>query len=108
MEGAPHGTVTFLFTDAEGSTRLWEQHPEAMRTALASHDAIVRAVVAEHRGHVFSTAGDAFSTAFWTPHEASTAAAEIQRRLAEVEWPDPITLRVRIGLHTGIAEERDG
>ena len=100
--------MTFLFTDLEGSTRLWEQHPESMGSALASHDAIVRSIVAAHDGYVFSTAGDAFSTAFWTPQAAARAAAEIQQRLAETHWPGAVTLRARIGLHTGVADERDG
>ena len=59
MRGAPHGTVTFLFTDIESSTRLWEQWPDAMQSALAAHDRILRAAVAAHDGYVFSTAGDA-------------------------------------------------
>ena len=63
----PHGTVTFLFTDVEGSTRLWEEDGEAMRLALAAHDRILRSVIEAHDGYVFSTAGDAFSAAFSTP-----------------------------------------
>src|ERR671913_133220 len=58
MAELPSGTVTFLFTDIEGSTARWEHHPEAMRAALAQHDALVRAAVAEHQGHVVKTTGD--------------------------------------------------
>jgi len=58
--GAPSGTVTFLFTDIEGSTRLWQSVPEAMRQALQRHDAIIRAAVEAHDGYVFSTGGDGF------------------------------------------------
>jgi class 3 adenylate cyclase len=56
--GLPTGTVTFLFTDIEGSTRLWEQHPDAMKGALARHDEIVHGAVEAHRGHVVKTTGD--------------------------------------------------
>jgi class 3 adenylate cyclase len=100
--------VTFLFTDVEGSARLWEQHPEAMRVALGAHDAILRSVIEERHGYVFSTAGDAFSAAFWTPGEAVGAAIEAQLRLAGQDWPPPIGLRVRMGINAGTAEERDG
>ena len=58
MAELPSGTVTFLFTDLEGSTRLWEEHPEAMKVALARHDAILRDAVAEHDGHVVKMTGD--------------------------------------------------
>ena len=102
----PHGTVTFLFTDVEGSTRLWEQDGEAMRLALAAHDRIVRSAIEEHDGYVFSTAGDAFSAAFSTPAEAVGAAVEAQRRLGAEDWP--VGVRVRMGVHSGTAEERDG
>ena len=79
-----------------------------MRAALAAHDRILRSVIEEHGGYVFSTAGDAFSAAFWTPAEAIAAAVEAQRRLARGGWPEPVVLRVRMGVHTGTAEERGG
>ncbi|HEY6597883.1 MAG TPA: adenylate/guanylate cyclase domain-containing protein, partial [Pseudomonadales bacterium] len=63
-EGLPAGNVTFLFTDIEGSTRLWEQSPDAMHIALARHDAILREAIEKHGGHIFKTAGDAFHAAF--------------------------------------------
>lgn len=100
--------VTFLFTDVEGSTRLWDEHPGAMGAALARHDAILRSVIEAHQGYVFSTAGDAFAAAFWTPAEAVGAAVEAQRRLGAESWPDIAALRVRMGLHTGTADERGG
>jgi len=74
--GRPTGTVSFLFTDIEGSTPLWEKHPEAMQTALARHDAILRSAIEANGGFVFSTAGDAFSAAFWTPGDAVGAAPD--------------------------------
>ena len=64
MENTPTGTVTFLFTDIEGSTRLWEERPVEMRGALAEHDAIVRGAIDAHGGYVFSTGGDGFAVAF--------------------------------------------
>ncbi len=104
----PHGRVTFLFTDVEGSTRLWEEFPAAMRAALAAHDRILRSVIEAYDGYVFSTAGDAFSAAFWTAGEAVAAAVEAQRQLMVENWPEPVVLRVRMGIHTGTADEREG
>jgi predicted ATPase/class 3 adenylate cyclase len=108
MAVAPHGTVTFLFTDVEGSTRLWEQHPGAMQTALAAHDRIVCSVIERRHGYIFSTAGDAFSAAFWTPQDALSAAVEAQERLWREPWPERVVVRVRMGIHSGTAEERNG
>ena len=70
----PSGTVTFLFTDLEGSTRLWEEHPELMRVALARHDAILRAAIDVHGGFLFSTDGDGVAAAFQRAGDAATAA----------------------------------
>ena len=66
----PSGTVTFLFTDVEGSTRLWEGHRAAMEASLARHDELLRSSIEAHGGYVFSTAGDAFSAAFATSGDA--------------------------------------
>ena len=107
-EDVPRGTVTFLFTDVERSTRLWEEHPEAMATALAAHDEAVHSAITASDGYVFSTAGDAFAAAFWTPGAAVAAAVAAQRALAVERWPRGMSLRVRMGLHTGVAHERDG
>ncbi len=104
----PLGTVTFLFTDIEGSTRLWESHPDEMAVALARHDEILRDVVSEHGGHVFTTAGDSFAVAFARAEDAVRAVVAAQRRLADEPWPDATPVRVRMGLHTGEAQERDG
>ena len=108
MVGPPTGTVTFLFTDIEGSTRMWEHHPEAMRAALARHDLILRGAIEERGGYVFKTVGDAFCAAFPTTPDALEAALEAQRTLIGEEWEGTGPLRVRKALHTGAAEERDG
>jgi class 3 adenylate cyclase len=64
----PSGTVTFLFTDLEGSTRLWQEHPDAMRPALARHDDLVRTAIENRGGYVVKTTGDGFHAAFTTEH----------------------------------------
>ena len=103
----PSGTVSFLFTDVEGSTRLWEAGAEEMGASLALHDVIMREVVREHGGHIFSTAGDAFAVAFSSVRAALAAAVDLQLRLLGSAWPGP-PIKVRMGLHTGEAQERDG
>src|SRR5262249_43261996 len=103
----PTGTVTFLFTDLEGSTARWEQQPEAMRHALARHDACLRDAIERHGGHVFKTVGDAFHAAFASAPEAVAAALDAQRCLLAEDWAPLETLRVRMALHTGAAELRD-
>src|SRR6476620_2089809 len=108
MAALPSGTVTFLFTDIEGSTARWEHQPEAMRTALARHDALVRAAIAEHNGHVVKTMGDAFHAAFSRAPDALAAALGAQRRLQAEPWGEIGPIRVRMAMHTGAAEERDG
>lgn len=104
----PTGTVTFLFTDIEGSTRLWEEHAEAMRAALGRHDDLLHAIITAHRGHVFKTVGDAFHAAFPAASDALAAALDAQRTLATERWTVPGGLRVRMVLHTGAAEQRNG
>src|SRR5688572_29563960 len=104
----PGGIVTFLLTDVEGSTALWEQAPETMRAALARHDALIRAAVVEHAGHVVKTTGDGFHAVFRDALDAVTAALDTQRRLRAEPWGEIGQLRVRMALHTGAAEERDG
>ncbi len=108
MAQLPTGTVTFLFTDLEGSTRLWEEHPEAMRAALARHDEILRDAVEKRGGHVVKTTGDGLHAAFAVAADAVTAATDAQRVLVDEAWTLPEPLRVRMGLHTGGAEIRDG
>jgi predicted ATPase/class 3 adenylate cyclase len=104
----PTGTVTFLFTDLEGSTRLWEDHPEGMRSALARHDDILRRAVEKRVGVVVKTTGDGMHAAFATAPDAVNAAVDAQRELTSEGWTLPEPLKVRMGLHTGIAEARDG
>ena len=77
----PTGTVTFLFTDIEGSTKLWESHPEVMQIDLVRHDEILRGTIETHGGYVFKTVGDAFCAAFPTTPKALQAALEAQRGL---------------------------
>jgi class 3 adenylate cyclase len=104
----PTGTVTFLFTDVEGSTKLWERSPETMQRALARHDEILRRVTEERDGYVFKTVGDAFCCAFSTATDALEAALRAQRALFAEEWEVQGGVRVRMALHTGAAAERDG
>jgi predicted ATPase len=100
--------VSFVFTDVERSTRQWEEQPEAMASAMARHDAIVRDAIAGHRGYVFATAGDGFGAAFWTPRDALETAVEVQARVAKETWPAPVDIAIRVGIHSGAADERDG
>jgi predicted ATPase/class 3 adenylate cyclase/DNA-binding winged helix-turn-helix (wHTH) protein len=104
----PSGTLTLLMTDIEGSTRLWEEHPDAMSTALERHDALMRSAIESAGGYVFKTMGDAFCAAFASAKEAVAAAGEAQRALYAESWPDQANLRVRMALHTGECEERGG
>jgi predicted ATPase/class 3 adenylate cyclase/DNA-binding CsgD family transcriptional regulator len=100
----PGGTLTFLFTDIEDSTRLWKDAPTDMADALQVHDAIVRGAIQRHGGYVFGTGGDGFGAAFETATEATSAAIEAQEQLRD----DPaIAFTVRMGLHTGEAIQRD-
>ncbi len=105
---APTGTITFLFTDIEGSTQKWERHPEAMRRLLGRHDALLRAAFETHGGLVFKTVGDAFCVAFDTAQGGVNAALAAQRALRAESWEDAGELRVRMAIHTGAAEHRDG
>jgi predicted ATPase/class 3 adenylate cyclase len=104
----PSGTVTFLFTDLEGSTRLWEEHPDAMRPALARHDAILRGAVVAHGGQVVKTTGDGIHAVFATAHDALDAAVAMQLGLATEPFGKTGPLRVRMGVHTCEAECREG
>jgi predicted ATPase/class 3 adenylate cyclase/Tfp pilus assembly protein PilF len=108
MSAPPTGTITFLFTDIQGSTRLWEQHPQAMETALDRHNTLVREAIEVHGGYVFKTVGDAFCTAFSVAPEALAAAVAVQRALIAEFWGETGRLRVRIALHTGTAGAHNG
>src|SRR5438552_2982993 len=105
----PKGTVTFLFTDIEGSTRMWEAHPRAMQAALARHDTLLREALEAHGGYVFKTMGDAFCAAFPTAPEALDAAIAAQRVVQSADWDSTGVgpIKVRMALHTGAAEVRD-
>jgi predicted ATPase/class 3 adenylate cyclase len=105
MPERPAGTVTFLFTDVEGSTRLMEQHPRAYRDALARHNRLLRdAVAGPHDGHVFESIGDALYAAFEHASAAMHAAVEGQLALQRETWGPTGQLKVRMGLHTGEVE----
>ena len=104
---SPASTIlTFLFTDLEGSTRLWQQFPETMKTALARHDEIVRTAVEGSNGLVVKTTGDGFYAAFTSPLNGLQACIQAQQSLAEEDWGEIGPLRVRMGLHTGEALQR--
>jgi predicted ATPase/class 3 adenylate cyclase/Tfp pilus assembly protein PilF len=107
-EVLPTGTVTFLYTDIEGSTRLWQEHPAVMPRVIERHDALLRELVTLHSGIVFRTMGDAICAAFPTASEALAAAVGGQRALLATTWDDGIALRVRMALHSGAAETRQG
>ena len=104
----PMGTVTFLFTDIEGSTQLWEQHPHVMPTVLARHNSLLRRPIDIHGGVMFKTVGDSVHAAFSSAADALAAALAIQRSLQQEAWDLPTPLRVRMALHSGTAEPRDG
>ncbi len=106
MTPRPSGTVTFLFTDIEGSTQLWEHHPEWMERAHARQEAILREAFAAHGGYPYKMIGDAFQVAFGSAPAAVAAAVEAQRGLAAEPWGGPGEIRVRMALHTGETEER--
>ncbi len=108
MPTPPKGTVTFLFTDIEGSTQLWESAPRSMREALERHDGILRRALDANNGYVFATGGDGFAVAFERASDAVSAAQQIQDELSTQQWPDGAVIRVRIGIHTGEAAERGG
>jgi predicted ATPase/class 3 adenylate cyclase len=103
----PSGSVTFLFTDIEGSTQLWEHQRALMQAAVARHDALLRGCIEGNRGYVFKTVGDAFCAAFPTAEDGVRAVAEAQRAVATEPWDPTCVVRVRAGLHTGEPEERD-
>ncbi len=107
MGSPPTGVVTFLFTDIEGSTRMWERHPHQMRASLAVHDGLLRTGFEHHRGYVFGVLGDGFAVAFASPISAVEAAVDVQAALRETRWPHDEELLVRIAIDTGVADERD-
>ncbi|MGE5210349.1 MAG: adenylate/guanylate cyclase domain-containing protein, partial [Acidobacteriota bacterium] len=102
----PTGDVTFLFTDIEGSTALWDRTPDAMTESLAEHDRRMNSIIDRHDGYVFTTAGDSFAVAFQAAAQALQAALEVQ--LAFLEPVGGLSFRVRIGVHSGVATVRNG
>src|SRR5919201_4995701 len=103
----PPGTVTFLFSDVEGSTQLARRLGDRYAGVLADHVRLLRAAFEEHGGHEIDTQGDSLFVAFPRARDAALAAAAGQRALADHCWPDGCDLRVRIGLHTGEAAVTD-
>jgi len=107
MNNLPTGTVTFLFTDIEGSTQLWEHHTDAMQRALPRHNAILREAIEQHAGHIFKTVGDAFCASFVQATDGVAAAIAAQQALQAEDW-GACKIKVRMGLHTGPAKVRQG
>jgi predicted ATPase/class 3 adenylate cyclase len=104
----PTGTVTFLFSDIEGSTAAWERTPELMSGVLARHDRLLRTAIAAHSGYVFATGGDGFAVAFASVADALGMAVDAQRALRTEPWPDELPIRVRMAVNSGEVVERDG
>ena len=106
MAMRPVGTVTFLFTDMEGSTRAWEAHPKETRAALQRHDEIVARAIEANRGTIILERGegDSVFAVFERASDAVAAACELQLALGKEEWPSEVPLRVRVGIHTGEAD----
>jgi len=113
-QSLPIGTVTFLFTDIEGSTKLWEQYPEAMKSTLSKHDSMLKEAVESNQGYIIKTTGDGVHAVFTTAIDAINTAIRAQRLLQSLIPLDIVgstttaQLKVRMGLHTGEAELRDG
>lgn len=120
QEEAPEGRVTFVFTDVQSSTSLWEKCPIEMNEALKKHDAILRRLLRKHRGYEVKTEGDAFMVAFFTVLDAILWCIAVQKALLVTEWPEELLLqpaagydvdnsgnkiwngiRIRMGVHTG-------
>ncbi len=101
LRDLPAGTVTLLFTDIEGSTRLLQQLGEGYASVLSECRDLLRAAFHEHRGHEVDTQGDSFFVAFARATDAISAAVDMQRTLASHAWPNGVTVQVRVGLHTG-------
>ncbi len=104
----PSGTVTFLFSDIEGSTQRWARDRTAMQEAVRAHDMLMRGAIAARGGYIFKTMGDAFCAAFTTPEAAALAALDAQRVLGGADFSSIDGLRVRMAIDTGTADERDG
>src|SRR5687768_14310021 len=109
MPEKPTGTLTFLFTDIEGSTKRWEQYPVVMRGAFGRQESILRGAIEANGGYTYKMIGDAFQCAFPTALQALQAAIDAQRALYSEPWPTELgEVRVRMALHTGVTEIREG
>src|SRR5438477_12007295 len=109
MSSMPTGTVTFLFTDIEGSTKRWEQYPQAMQAAFSRQEAVLRHAIEANGGNAYKMIGDAFQAAVPTALQASHAALAAQYALHAENWPQEVgEVRVRMALHTGVTEVREG
>ena len=107
MNLPPSGLLTFLFTDIEGSTAAWEAAPTTMPSVLARHDSLLRESFDDHSGFVFATGGDGFAVAFSRVSDAIGSATVAQRAIRAEPWPGEVDIKVRMGMHTGEADERD-
>ena len=110
MSELPSGTITFLLTDVQDSTPLWEQHPVEMRRALARHDELVEALIEQNNGHHIRPRGEGDSrfAVFVRAQDGVTAAIMMQQAFNSESWPIPSPLKIRIGIHTGEGEFSDG
>jgi predicted ATPase/class 3 adenylate cyclase/DNA-binding CsgD family transcriptional regulator len=108
MPDPPTGTVTFLFTEIDGSNRLWETSSEAMKSALTQQDALLRNAIEAHQGYIFKVARGAFCAAFSTPYDALSATLKAQYNILAETWSGISPLRVRMALHTGSVQVREG
>ena len=108
MQDLPRGLVTFVFSDIEGSTRLWEQLPHAMGSALNRHNGLVEDAIDGHGGKRFAFVGDAYCAAFADPRAAVLAAAAAQRAITYERWGPVTPLRIRIAVHSAIDVEPNG
>jgi len=106
MNSLPTGTVTFLFTDIEGSTKLAQEHPDKWESLRERHHAILKSAIESHNGYIFQIIGDAFCAAFHTAGDALRAAVKSQVDLHHENWDDA-PIKVRMGIHTGKAEIKD-
>lgn len=107
-ETPPSGTVTFLFSDIEGSTQRWDRDRAAMQEAVRLHDRLLRDAIEASGGCVFKTVGEAFCVAFATPEAAAAAAMAAQQALGAADFSAVDGLGVRMAIHVGTADERDG
>src|SRR5690242_433282 len=102
----PTGTVTFLFTDIEGSTKLAQEYPDELQSLLAQHNEILNGSIEKNHGFTFRIVGDSFSASFYTARDALNAALDAQRKLQSAFW-SPAPIKVRMGIHTGSAQSVD-